>query len=241
MNMKNLLDSHTHTLASGHAYNTIDEMIQTAAYKGMQLLGITEHGMALPGACHEFYFMNLRVLPRKKHGIEVMYGVEANIMDSNGKLDMRQGLLEKMDVVIASMHIPCLKPGTEEENTRAAVNAMKNPCVNILGHPDDSRYPLDYEAVVLAAKEYNVLLELNNGSLNPEGARQDPRPNDIRMLELCKKHEVSVILNSDAHCAEDIGDTSLSGVLLKEVDFPEHLIVNRSVEEYKKYINRYRK
>ena len=238
--MKNILDSHTHTLASGHAYNTIDEMIQTAAYKGLELLGITEHGMAMPGTCHEFYFMNLRVLPRKKHGIEVMYGVEANIMDMDGKLDMRKGLLEKMDVVIASMHIPCLKPGTQEENTRAAINAMKNPYVNILGHPDDARYPLDYEAVVLAAKEYEVLLELNNGSLNPEGARKDPRPNDICMLEWCKKYQVPVILNSDAHWAEDIGNTDLSGVLLKEVEFPEHLIVNRSVEEYKKYINRYR-
>ena len=43
-----VLDSHTHTLASGHAYNTITEMAQAAADKGLSLLAITEHGPAMP-------------------------------------------------------------------------------------------------------------------------------------------------------------------------------------------------
>lgn len=239
--MKNILDSHAHTLASGHAYNTIYEMVRAAADKGLELLALTEHAMKMPGTCHEFYFLNLKVLPRTMCGIEVFFGVEANIMDYEGTLDMRQGLLERMDVVIASLHTPCLKPGTKEQNTSAILKAMENPAVNIIGHPDDSRYPVDYEALVLGAKEHHVLLELNNSSLNPLGARQDPLPNDILMLELCRKHEVPIIMNSDAHCAEDVGNHSFTDVLIAELDFPEHLIVNRSVEEYKKFINRFRK
>ena len=238
--MKYVLDSHTHTLASGHAYNTIYEMVHAAKEKGLELLGITEHSLKMPGTCHEYYFMNMRMLPRTMCGIEVMFGTEANIMDHDGTLDMDQGLLLKMDVVVASMHTPCIKSGTKEQNTRAFVKAMENPAVNIAGHPDDARYPLDYETLVLAAKENHVLLELNNSSLHPLGARQNPLPNDIMMLELCRKYEVPIILNSDAHCAEDVGNHQFTDVLLAELDFPEHLIVNRSVEEYKKYINRYK-
>lgn len=237
--MRNILDSHTHTIASGHAYNTISEMAQAAADRGLELLAITEHSMKMPGTCHEYYFQNLRMLPREMCGIEVLFGTEANIMDLDGSLDMPQKLLEKMDVVVASMHTPCLKSGTKEENTRAYLKVMENPAVNIIGHPDDGRYPVDYEELVLGAKKYHVLLELNNTSLHPLGSRRDPKPNDVVMLELCRHYEVPIILNSDAHCAADVGNHRYSDALLEEIEFPEHLIVNRNVEEYKKYINRF--
>ena len=54
--MKNRLDSHTHTLASGHAYNTIMEMATAAADKGLELLAVTEHSVKMPGSCNEMYF-----------------------------------------------------------------------------------------------------------------------------------------------------------------------------------------
>lgn len=238
--MRDVLDSHTHTIASGHAYSTMHEMIRAAADKGLELIGITEHSMAMPGTCHEYYFMNMRILPRELYGIEVMHGVEANIMDRKGTLDMEEYLLKKMDVVIASMHTPCMQSGSREENTEAAICAMKNPYVDILGHPDDSRYPLDYKAVVQAAKEQHVLIELNNNSLHPLGARQNPIPNDIEILKYCRQYQVPIILGSDAHTQEDVGNHRFVEILLEAVDFPEELIVNRSVEEYKKYINRYK-
>lgn len=236
--MNFVLDSHTHTIASGHAYNTMNEMVQAAADKGLQLLGITEHAMAMPGTCHEFHFTNLKVLPRSMCGIEVFFGTEANIMNYDGKLDMRQRLLERMDVVIASLHIPCIRPGTKAENTRALVRAMENPAVNIIGHPDDGRYPVDYEEVVAAAKEHHVLLELNNTSLCPYTTRQNARANDTVMLELCRRYEAPVIVNSDAHCAMDVGSHAYAEALLAELNFPEDLIVNRSVEMYKRFVNR---
>ena len=237
--MKNVLDSHAHTIASGHAYNTIYEMAQTAADKGLELLALTEHSMAMPGTCHEFYFLNLKVLPRQMFGIEVLFGTEVNIMDYEGKLDMQQGLLEKMDVVVASLHIPCIKPGTETENTRAYIKSMENPAVNIIGHPDDGRYPVNFDELVAAAKENHVLLELNISSLNPAGSRKDPIPSDRKMLELCRKYQTPIIINSDSHCAADVGCHQYADKLLEETGFPEELIVNRSVEEYKKYINRF--
>ena len=238
--MNYVLDSHTHTLASGHAYATLHEMAKTAADKGLELLGVTEHAMAMPGTCHEYYFMNMRILPREMYGIDVMHGAEVNIMDYQGSLDMEEYLLKKMDVAIASLHTPCIKPSSKEENTQAYLSAMKNPYINSIGHPDDSRYPIDYLALVQAAKEYGVLLELNNNSLHPLGARENPIPNDVVMLRYCMEYQVPIILGSDAHTLEDVGNHCFVDPLLETLQFPEELIVNRSVKEYKKYINRYR-
>ncbi len=238
--MEYKLDSHTHTLASGHAYNTINEMVKSAAEKNLELLAITEHAKMLPGTCHELYFMNLKVLPRKMMGIEVLFGTEVNIMDYTGKLDMDASLLKRMDVTIASLHLPCIRPGTMAENTDALLGAIENPDINIIGHPDDGRYPVDFDTVVAAAGEHHVLLELNNSSLNPRGSRQNARENDIKMLEFCMKYKVPIILNSDAHWEGDVGNHAFSEPLLQEMGFPGELTVNRSVEEYKKYINRFR-
>ena len=147
--MKYIVDTHTHTLASGHAYSTIREMAYIASKKGVKLLGITEHGPKMPGSCHDFYFTNLRVVSRQMCGVELLLGVELNILDYDGTVDLPQNVLKQMDIAIASMHIPCIKPGTREENTRAYLNAIKNPYIHLIGHPDDSSYELDYEALVL--------------------------------------------------------------------------------------------
>ncbi len=237
--MNIVLDSHTHTIASGHAYSTLHEMAREAADRGLSLLGITEHSMTMPGTCHEYHFHNMRMLTREMYGIQVMHGAEVNIMGYDGSLDMKDALLAQMDVVIASLHIPCIKPGTKEENTAALLHAMENPYVNIIGHPDDSRYPVDYEKLVRKAKERKVLLELNNTSLHPKSSRKDARPNDEILLRLCMEYEAPIILGSDAHTQEDIGNFQYALLLLEEIGFPKELVVNRSVEDYKKYINRF--
>ena len=58
--MKTQLDVHTHTVASGHAYSSLQEMAQAAADKGLKILGITEHGPGIPGTCNPMYFRNMR-------------------------------------------------------------------------------------------------------------------------------------------------------------------------------------
>lgn len=239
--MRYVLDTHTHSLASGHSYSTIREMAHMASEKGMKLLGITEHGPKMPGSCHDFYFTNLKVVSRQMCGIELLLGVEANILDYEGSVDLRQDVLKQMDVVIASMHLPCVKPGTREENTRAYIQTMKNPYINIIGHPDDARYPVDYEQLVLAAKDNHVLIELNNASLMAGGPRVGARDNAIMILKLCKQYEVPVVLGSDAHVDEGILDFSNVDELIRKVDFPVELIVNTSVDKLKDYVNKYKK
>ena len=239
--MKYVLDTHTHTLASGHAYSTISEMARAAADKGLELLAITEHAPMMPGSCQQIYFSNLVVVPRQMYGVELMFGTELNLLDYDGHIDLNNFILDRLDLRIARLHTPCIDPGTVEENTSAIVNAMKNPRIDIIGHPDDSTYPLDLEKVVYAAKESCTLLEVNNNSLNPRGARKDARGNILTMLSYCKKLQVPVIMNSDSHVFSDVARHDFSDSVIAEADFPEELIVNRSVKAFKAALARKRK
>lgn len=238
--MRDILDVHTHTIASGHAYNTMTEMIHAAQEKGLEVYGITEHAPRMPGSCHDFYFHNLKVVERQYGDLELLLGVELNILDEDGSVDLAEPYLGQMDVTVASLHGPCICPGSRRRNTDCVINAMKNPHVNIIGHPDDGRFPLDYEAVVQAAGEYHTLLEINNNSLNPRGFRQNARENDLQILRLCKKYRVPVIMGSDAHCAQEILRHDFVLPLLEETDFPKELVVNTDKTKLYAFINKYR-
>ena len=229
------LDVHTHTIASGHAYGTITEMAQAASQKGLKILGITEHAHNMPGTCDDLYFVNLRVVPRQMYGVKLMLGAELNIMDYEGTIDLPDRILEKLDIRIASIHGNLYPIGTAAQNTAAVINAMKNPKIDIIGHPDDSNCPLDYEQLVQASKEYHTLLEINNNSLRSP-SRKNVKENIITILKLCKKYEVPVILDSDAHYMTDVANTDHSMPVLLEAGFPKELILNYSAEQFEAYI-----
>ena len=228
--METLIDLHNHTVASGHAYSTMEEMISRAGKKKIRVLGISDHAPALPGSANIFHFGNLFVVPGEIDGIILLKGVEANIMDFEGNTDMPPRFLKRLDYAIASLHPPCIEPGTREENTGAILGAMKNPYVKIIGHPDDSRYPMDYEAIVQASKLYNVALEINNTSLRPDSYRQGVHENAATILNLCKKYGVKVIFGSDSHVSYDIGNFSNCIQIAKKTNLPDELVINYSKE-----------
>jgi putative hydrolase len=239
--IKDVMDLHTHSIASGHAYNTILEMCQAASDRGLSLLALTEHAPKMMGSAKVIYFQNLKVIPRERYGLTTLFGVELNIMDTEGAVDLPDELLPAMDVCIASLHVPCLAPGTLEENTRAYVNVMKNPYVNIIGHPDDPRYPVDLRTVVEAAKENGVLLEMNNSSLAPTSFRKATTEGYLEFLDLCKSYDQPIVMGSDAHVDLDVGNHSYVVELLEMAQFPERLIVNTDVEKVKPYLNYFRR
>lgn len=235
--MKDLLDSHTHTIASGHAYSTMNEMIQAAKDKGLSLLAITEHAPQMPGSCKRIYFDNLRIVPRKRGNLWTLMGVELNILDRSGAVDMEEELLKNMDVVIASIHPPCYHETDPQAHLEAYLNVMKNPWINIIGHPDDGRFPVDYQVLVPEAKKHHKLLEVNSSSLAPNAYRMNALENYKEMLHLCMKHETPVIVDSDAHIDVTVGEHSRAWKLLEEMEFPAELIVNTDLEHYFSYIN----
>ena len=236
--MQILVDTHSHTIASGHAYSTLSEMARAAARKGLQALAVTEHAPQLEKTCGLFYFMNYDVIPREMNGVRLLMGAELNIMDSDGTVDLPEDVCRGLDIAIASIHPPCYQSeASVENNTRAYVEVMKKPYVNIIGHPDDGRYEVDYEALVQGAKEYGKILEVNNHSLVPNSFRQNARENDVKMLKFCMKYQVPVVMDSDAHFDTHIAEFDAARVLLEELDFPEELVVNHSVNALRGYIN----
>ena len=132
--MQLVVDSHTHTLASPDGFSTVDEMAAAA-----------DHAPELINWTPMLHFMGYGKLPRELSGVRMFYGVELNIMDFDGRVDMPEDILARQHVVIASFHTMCTKAGTCEENTHAYLRAMENPYVNIIGHPDDGFIPIDFE------------------------------------------------------------------------------------------------
>ena len=109
--MKIALDVHTHTVASGHAFSSLQEMVHAAAGKGLEILGITEHAPGIPGSCAPIYFRNLHVVPRKMYGVELMLGAELNILDYDGTVDLTEEYWKMLDLRIAGIHSLCYTPG----------------------------------------------------------------------------------------------------------------------------------
>ena len=235
--MKIELDVHTHTIASGHAFSTLQEMAQAAAGKGLKVLGITEHSPGIPGTCHPIYFRNLHVVPRRMYGIELLLGAEINILDGKGNLDLDEDYMKMLDIRIAGIHSLCYKHGPIDENTHGMVQAIRNPFIHIISHPGDGTAALHFEPMVLAAKEHHTLLEINNSSLKPTRNKPDARENNLTILRLCKKYEVPVILGSDAHISFDIARYDNLYELLQLTGFPEELIMNRDVNSFKEYLH----
>ena len=224
--MKLKIDTHTHTLASGHAYSTVDENFRWAAEKGLELVALTDHAPGMKDTTCHAYFANLHVLPEKLYGVRLLRGIELNIMDFDGTVDMDEKTLSRLDMAIASLHTPCIAPGSRKENTRALLKVMENPYVDIIGHPGDPRYDIDYKEVFRQAKETGTILEINNASLIPGGFRDGSQENVKKILRMSMEEGVSVVLGSDAHFYTGIGDFSHAIALLKEIGFPEELVLN---------------
>ena len=233
---KILIDAHTHTVASGHAYSSLQEMARAAADKGLQVLGITEHGPSIPGTCPLLYFKNMFVVPRRMYGVRLLMGCEVNILDTKGTLDLDDSQLEMLDLGIAGIHGNCWQGGTMQENTDGVAAVMRHPKIHIISHPGDGTAELDFEQLVLRAGEHHTLLEVNNHSLAPQRRKVVARDNNLEILRLCKKYGVPTILGSDAHISFQIADYDRLYPLLQETDFPDELIMNFWPEKFFDYL-----
>ncbi len=235
--MKGLIDLHTHTIVSGHAYSTVQENIQSAIKNGLKYLGLSDHAPNMPGGPHPYYFHNIYCIPKEVDGLKILRGIEANIIDFDGNTDVSDDMLTHIDYMIASLHNPCINAGNKEENTNAILKVMDHPKVKIIGHLDDSRYEVDYERVVKKAKEKNVLLEINNSSLKPTTFRQGAWENLGVMLKLCKEQEVKVVMGTDSHISYDIGKFTYCEKILNDNNFPTHLVINYNEDEIIEFFN----
>ena len=231
--MKFVADTHTHTIASGHAYSTVQEIAYSAAEKSLSIVAITDHGPKMKGASTSLHFWNLDILPREIYGVRIIKGAEANIINTEGELDLPEALLKRMEFVIASLHDLVIKPSSIEEHTNALVNVLKNPFVDAIGHPGNPAFPIDVEIVIETAKKYNKLIEINNSSFTMRKGSED---NCKHILLKCKEYGVRVICGSDAHFSYDVGRFDKVYKLMEETEMPEELVLNTCAQKIEVYL-----
>jgi putative hydrolase len=230
--MKIAVDTHTHSIASVHAYSTIDELARAAWRRGLKGFVITEHGPALQGAPHRYYFGNLRVLPEKIRGVFVFHGAELNIMDTDGRVDLDRAYIKRLHFVMAGLHEQCFKSQSAETNTRALIAAIENPLVDGISHPGNPAFPADFEAVVKAAVRAGKTLEINDSSFR---VRAGSAVTCREIAALCKKHGALVTCGSDAHIADDVGNVKTALSVIREAGIDKGYVVNRTLASFRDF------
>ncbi len=233
------LDSHTHTLASGHAYCTLLEMVRAAADRGLELICITDHAPGMELTTHKDYFLNFRVIDREIYGVRVMMGAELNVMDFDGTVDLPQaaeqsGHGHRQPAYL--VHAPGRRTGGEYSGHGPRHGQLPQDLYP--GTPRRRPLSLDYPALVRAAGERGVLLEVNNTSLSPACSRVNSTANVTEMLKHCRREGVPVVVGSDAHFVSAVGGHQYAQALLDELDFPEELVLNREPAAFLAHLER---
>ncbi len=192
-------DMHVHTNWSDGS-DTIEAMAKAARDLGYEYLTISDHSVSMTfvkGLTVERIREQRRVIDRLNEqfdGFCLLHGIEVNIR-SDGTLDYPNEILAEFDVVTASIHGGLGQ--SREQITERMLSAIRNPHVDILGHPSgrliNKRDPseFDAEAVFKAAAETGTTLEVN----------AQPDRLDLRDADVCNaiKLGATVAINSDAH------------------------------------------
>jgi putative hydrolase len=218
-------DLHTHTIASGHGADTIRTMCEFALKKGLKGIAVTDHGPALPGGASVVYFMSIqRVAKGIRLPLRIITGVEDDIKNKKGELTLPPDVLEGLEIVMTGCHPETWIAGQNlRVRTEAVANAIGSGFVKVLTHPVGTYYEIDLEEVLAAARQNGTALELNASKLSQ-------RVLAAKFLERCAAENVPIVVNTDAHMADEVGEFASVKDLLGEVGFPERLVVNRSIE-----------
>jgi putative hydrolase len=234
--MKLFADLHVHTTASGHAYSTLEEYIRQAKKIGLKAFAMTDHGPAMPGGPHYYHFANMRMIPRVIDGVRILRGVEANIINESGQLDLKDEDIKwgELDFVIAAMHPRVgYEDQGEAKNTEVLLKVFKNPFVKILAHPGNPKYQINVKATVAAAKEAGVFLEINNSS---EFSRPGSYARCIEFAREVKRQGWMVSVGTDSHISGMLGVFTDALAIIKEAGLTEENVVNASWDKIEKFL-----
>lgn len=239
-----LADYHTHSKYSRHNHgkSTIEENVRTAYEKGLRQVAITDHGFnqKMFGIRREDLARARKEVEAAKEQfpIDVLLGVEADIISSHGDLDITEQDYENLDIVLCGFHRYAKSVSKREQfgfliknvlceifhhtskkqrtkNTNAYITAMRKYDIDILTHLNHG-CKVDVEKVARVAKETNTLIELNGKRLGMT---------DKEILT-CYNLGCKFVINSDAHSADRVGDVHLGLQALLRLRIPDSAVVN---------------
>ena len=195
-------DLHMHTTRTD-GRNTLHEMAVAAKELGYEYIAVTEHSqkVAMAGGLNEKdlreYLTYIDAANDEIDGITILKGIEVDILQ-DGTLDLPDSVLRELDIVIGSVHYHQRFPARQQ--TDRIIRAMDNPYLQILGHPTGrllnkrDAMEIDLEKIIRAAKEKNVVIELNS---QPD--RLDLPHN---YCKFAADLGVKIVISTDAHSKE---------------------------------------
>lgn len=237
--MQILADYHTHTKYS-HGKGTIEENVLEAISKGIKIIGISDHGykhLAYGIKLNDIYKMREEIdkLNEKYSNIKILLGMECNILDSYGNIDINDKIIENCDYIMAGYHFASTPTSlrsmlnhcnnymaknekAKEYNTNSIINAMKNNDIFIITHPGD-KGDVYIEEIAKVAKDTDTRLEINSshGFLN--------RNQLIKIKSIGNRF----IIGSDAHIPQNVGNFDLAMKIIKEAKVDLSLIENITI------------
>lgn len=234
-------DYHTHTYYSD-GVGSIEDNIKHAVQKGLQEIALTEHGyshMAYGIKKHQIkeYKAEIERCKKKYKDINILWGVEANLISLNGDIDLTEKEQQELDLVVLGYHksykptnfknflnffLPnTLNPFRQskkriEKNTQAYILAMQKHRVNILAHLNYGGCKVDCVQIAKVAKELGVYIELNGKRI---------LFTDQEILDM-QKTGVMFIVNSDAHRPENVGKNNKALNLIERLNIPHSQVAN---------------
>ena len=227
-------DYHIHSTFSKDAKSSIEENVQSAILKGLKEMAVTEHayssfnGIKKNGL--DRVLNEVDRLREKYPSIKILKGIEMNLLDEKGNVDVPLAEQEKLDLIVLGFHKKCtflknafshfkMKRRTEkqiERNTDAYIKAMENNKVNILAHLYYARCFVNIKRIAEFASKNNILIELN-------GKRIYFSKEDVKIM---LDAGVMFVADSDSHRAETVGDNSRAYNFAVKYGIPFERIVN---------------
>ncbi len=249
MEYRLLWDLHTHTVYSEHHHGkgTVEQNAAAAQARGLSMLGITDHG---PG--HRWYGLDLGKIPQIRReiadamqahpGLEIRLGVEANLVDRSGELDVSLEDQKLFDFIIAGYHLgargkhpfrsAAMQAGavfysvTKRSSLRmmlydtdVVINSLYSNDIYILTHPGE-KAAFDMKEIIKACEATNTLMEINDHH----------RHMTVEDIRLAMDHDIRFTLGSDAHRPEHVGRVGRALARAVEAGLPPERIVNLGKE-----------
>lgn len=231
-------DLHMHSTWSD-GRNTVADMVSASRQLGYEYVAITDHSerawssRTLAVEQIEMQREEIHALGRRVHGIEILHGVEVDIMP-DGSLDFDDELLEGFDIVLASLHEAA---GDDRRRlTERYLSAIRHPLVNVITHPANrapgrsTGYPLDFERLFAAAAETGTAMEVDGapGHLDMDG-------------EIARKAAatgVTIAIDSDCHRIDGLARQMQFGIGTARRGWiePSHVLNTRPINDVREFI-----
>lgn len=226
------VDLHIHSMFSFCGLHTFLELIEQAHKLNLKAIAITDHGPAVGGGRLNSVFFERLQCPYPD--LTLYKGVELNLLDEPGKIDIPWKFMPFIDILLLGVH-PNLKPQKPKQYfTDLLLAAMEtNPFIDIITHPNDPQYPLDYDRLAVKAAQLGIALELNNSKIL---YKRSMVGDTLELILACKRAGCRMAVNSDTHAIQELGRDESVRPLLADAGFPDELIVNRDADTAAKFI-----